>query len=137
MTSINGVGSPAFNEIAVAGNTAGLLQTLSQNLSRNGASNPPNVGDMQELPTWVNTDGGETDITPNVTGRIRGLNGTALSGVLIEIIATNGRSLQPPTKTDDSGDYSLTLESDTKYTLRATKEGFSKQIKTFRTLSLL
>ncbi len=132
---INGVGSPAFNEIAVAGNTAGLLQTLSQNLSRNGASNPPNVGDMQELPTWVNTDGGETDITPNVTGRIRGLNGTALSGVLIEIIATNGRSLQPPTKTDDSGDYSLTLESDTKYTLIITKEGFSKQIKTFRTLS--
>jgi len=52
----NGTGESAFNEIAQLAATDGLLTTLSQNLETHGAYNPPNNGDMPELPTWVNTN---------------------------------------------------------------------------------
>ena len=62
----NGVGETAFKAIATVGNTPDLLNTLSQNLSANGANNPPNNDDLGELPLWVNTDDVNEDVTPPV-----------------------------------------------------------------------
>lgn len=62
----NGVGKTAFDAIAAKAATPGLLATLSQNLKSHGAYNPPNDGDMSQLPSWVNDEGEETDITPPV-----------------------------------------------------------------------
>ena len=62
----NGAATSVFNAIAVKASEEGLLELLSQNLSSNGARNPPNDGDMPQLPIWVIEDGGETDVTPPV-----------------------------------------------------------------------
>ncbi|GAA0397603.1 hypothetical protein GCM10009133_03290 [Cocleimonas flava] len=58
----NGSGVNVFNNIAIKAGESGLLDALSSNLKSLGVRNPPNSGDMSELPDWVNTD----EVTDNV-----------------------------------------------------------------------
>ncbi len=62
----NGVGSTFFNVIASTGATDGLLGDLSSNLHNYGIGNPPNDGDMSQLPIWVNQDTADNE-APVVT----------------------------------------------------------------------
>ena len=76
------------------------------------------------------------DTSVNVSGTVRQLNGVALSGITIDIIATNGQISQTiSTTTDGEGKYLFDLQADTTYTLAITQEGYSTQVKTFKTYS--
>lgn len=76
------------------------------------------------------------DTSVNVSGTVRQLNGVALSGITVDIIATNGQISQTiSTTTDGEGKYLFDLQADTTYTLAITQEGYSTQVKTFKTYS--
>lgn len=62
----NGVGSSGFQSIATQANEPNLLTTLSNNLKKNGSRNPPNTGDMPNLPNWV-IQGPSDNIAPEIT----------------------------------------------------------------------
>ena len=94
----NGIGFAIFNNIAIAGNTQGLLESLSQNLTANGARNPPNNGDMQDLPIWVVEDSTPINQTPIAEDQ----NITVDAGSFDNLITITG--------TDADGD-SLTYET--------------------------
>ncbi len=63
---INGVGLLFYNSVASMGATDGLIGELANNLRNYGVRNPPNSGDLPELPIWVNQNPVDT-VAPVIT----------------------------------------------------------------------